>query len=82
MLSVRQQSDLKRRQKRVGYSTLLLMKPTPLAWLATGLFLAVLIAVVILGYSPTPRYFLLAGKFFAALIALIALYLHTDQARK
>lgn len=58
------------------------MKPTFLAWLVTGLFLAVLIAVVALSYSPTPLYIMWAGKFVVALIALVAIYLHSDQARK
>jgi len=48
------------------------MKPTFLAWLVAGLFLAVLIAVVVLSYSPTPLYIMWAGKFFVALIALVA----------
>jgi membrane protein YdbS with pleckstrin-like domain len=58
------------------------MKPTFLAWLVMGLFLAVLIAVVALSYSPTPFYIRWAGKFVVALIALVAIYLHSDQARK
>jgi hypothetical protein len=58
------------------------MKPTFLAWLVTVLFLAVLIAVVVMSHSPTPLYIMWAGKFFAALVGLVAIYLHSDQARK
>ena len=58
------------------------MKPTLLAWLVTGLFLAALIAVVVLSYSPGPQCIKWAVKFVAALIGLIVLYLHSDQARK
>jgi len=58
------------------------MKRTFLAWLVTGLFLAVLIGVVVLSHSPTPGDIRWSSEFFAALIALIALYLHSDQARR
>jgi len=59
---------------RVGDgATLSSMRPTFLAWLVTGLFLAVLIAVVVLSYSPTSTYIMRAGKFFAALIAIAAI---------
>jgi uncharacterized membrane protein YoaK (UPF0700 family) len=61
------------------------VKPTFLTWLVTGLFLAVMIAVVVLSYFLVPHYghyTMWVGQFVAALIALIALYLQSDQARK
>ena len=58
------------------------MKPTFSAWLVTGLFLTVLIAVVVLSYSPRPYSIMLTAKVLVGLLGLIALYLHSDQARK
>ena len=63
-------------------ATLYSMKPTFSAWLVTGLFLAVLIAVVVLSYSPRPYSNMITAKVLVGLLGLIALYLHCDQARK
>jgi hypothetical protein len=58
------------------------MKPTFLAWLVTGLFLALLSTVIVLSYSPRPYSIMLTAKFVVGVLGLIALYLHSDQARK
>ena len=58
------------------------MKPTFLAWAVTGLFLAAMVAILVLSYSPSPMYLKWCGGFIAALIGLVALHLHSDQAKK
>jgi len=57
------------------------MKPTLLQWLVTGLFLAVLIAVVVCRIHHATLHHMV-GQVFRCMIALIALYLHADPSTK